>query len=34
MDKVQEALEKIQAGEIEVTEAAGLSAEEIDAIVQ
>lgn len=34
VDKVQEALEKIQAGEIEVTEAAGLSAEEIDAIVQ
>lgn len=34
MDKVQEALEKIQVGEIEVTEAAGLSAEEIDAIVQ
>lgn len=34
VDKVQEALEKIQAGEIEVTEAAGLSAEEIDEIVQ
>ena len=34
VDKVQEALEKIQVGEIEVTEAAGLSAEEIDAIVQ
>ena len=34
VDKVQEALEKIQAGEIEVTEAAGLSAEDIDAIVQ
>lgn len=34
VDKVQEVLEKIQAGEIEVTEAAGLSAEEIDAIVQ
>lgn len=34
VDKVQEILGKIQAGEIEVTEAAGLSAEEIDAIVQ
>ena len=34
VDKVQEALEKIQVGEIEVTEAPGLSAEEIDAIVQ
>lgn len=34
VDKVQEILGKIQSGEIEVTEAAGLSAEEIDAIVQ
>lgn len=34
VDKVQEILGKIQSGEIEVTEAAGLSAEEIDAIVR
>lgn len=33
VDNVQEILGKIQSGEIEVTEAAGLSAEEIDAIV-
>lgn len=33
VDNVQEILGKIQSGEIEVTEAAGLSAEKIDAIV-